>query len=163
MNMSGLGAIAVLEACKGVLALLVAVAVHVLAGTNLHQEALNLFAYFHLASNNHYVEMSLRGIDKITHSGLTVVTAIAIGYALIRFIESYGLWHRMRWTEWFAFLSGAVYLPFEIYEVIKDQNAITIGVLAINLVVVGYMYFVLKTGSRKHKPKEDESGVSASV
>lgn len=163
MNVSGLGVIAVLEACKGVLALLVAVGVHALAGVDLHQVALNVFAYLHLAASNHYVEMSLHSIDKITNSGLTMVTTIALGYALIRFIESYGLWHQMRWTEWFAFLSGAVYLPFEIYEVVNDQNAITIGVLVINLVVVSYMYYVLKSGSGKHAPKESVSQVSHSL
>ncbi|REG86580.1 DUF2127 domain-containing protein [Marinomonas pollencensis] len=160
MNLSGLGAIAVLEAFKGVLAVLVAIGVHALAGVDLHQEAVNMFAYFHLAATNHYAVLALHSIDKINHSGLTLVTMVALGYALIRFIEAYGLWHRMRWTEWFAFLSGAVYLPFEIYEVIKDQNVITLGVLGINIVVVSYMYWVLKAGTNKHLATDTEASLS---
>lgn len=160
MKFSGLRAIATMEALKGVLALLVAIGVHALAGVNLHAEAIKLFEKYHVSIQNHYVEMFLNSLDKITNSGLTVVTILAIGYAMIRFVEAYGLWHYMRWTEWFAFLSGAIYLPFEIYEVFKDPNLITFGVLGINILVVSYMYYILKTGGGKHAQLAKDAMVS---
>ncbi|MFT6978268.1 MAG: uncharacterized membrane protein (DUF2068 family) [Shewanella psychromarinicola] len=61
----------------------------------------------------------------------------------MRFIEAYGLWHNMRWTQWFALLSGAIYLPFEFYEMMSHFSLLSVIVLLINLVVVMYMYFVL--------------------
>jgi len=154
MKFSGLGVIAVLEACKGILALLIAVGLHALAGVNLHQETVQFFDYLHISPTNHYVDLAVQSVDKVTHTGLTVVTIIALGYAVIRFIEAYGLWHQLRWTEWFAFISGTIYLPFEVYELLQDANVITFGVLGINLTIVGYMYFVLKSGSGKHKIKK---------
>ncbi len=34
-------------------------------------------------------------------------------------LESYGLWFAKRWAEWFALLSGSVYLPVELYGLLK--------------------------------------------
>jgi uncharacterized membrane protein (DUF2068 family) len=67
----------------------------------------------------------------------------AAAYTLIRFIEAYGLWHNLRWTQWFALVSGAIYLPLELYEVVNHFNLMSVVVLIINLLVVGYMYLVL--------------------
>ena len=40
----------------------------------------------------------------------------ALTYSAIRFTEAYGLWRERRWAEWLSAVSGAIYLPFEIYE-----------------------------------------------
>jgi uncharacterized membrane protein (DUF2068 family) len=42
-----------------------------------------------------------------------------------------------------ALLSGAIYLPFEFYEMMSPFSLLSVIVLLINLVVVMYMYFVL--------------------
>ena len=150
MNFSGLRAIAMMEALKGVLALLVAVGVHALAGVDLHAKAQKFLEQYHVSTHNHHVASVLHSLDRIPNSGLMVVTLIAVSYAMIRFVEAYGLWHYMRWTEWFTFLSGAIYLPFEIYEVCKDANSVTLSVLGINIAAVSYLYYILKTGGEQH-------------
>lgn len=150
MKFSGLKTIASLEALKGVAAVLVAIGIHVLEGVDLHAQVLSLMTSLHWNENGHYAQMLLHSVDGLTRSSFTLVTVVAIFYALVRFVESYGLWHEMRWTEWFAFLSGAVYLPFELYGIFKDPNLVTGGVLVINLIVVGYMYTILK----KHPDKK---------
>lgn len=158
MKFSGLKTIAFLEALKGAAALLLAIGIHILEGINLHVEVLKLLTHLHWNADGHYAQMLLHAVDGLTHSSFTLVTVIAVFYALVRFVEAYGLWHEMRWTEWFAFLSGAVYLPFEFYEIIKDPNLVTGAVLGINLIVVAYMYTILKKhpdgkkhpGGKKH-------------
>ena len=70
---------------------------------------------------------------------------IAIGgfaYALIRFAEAYGLWHAKVWAEWFALISGCLYLPLEIFELLKHANLFKWSVLAINLIVVIYIALI---------------------
>ncbi len=51
------------------------------------------------------------------------------------------MWHGMVWTEWFAFISGTIYLPFEIYEMIVNFNVLSVGVFAINVAVGRYEEF----------------------
>ena len=69
---------------------------------------------------------------------------------MLRFVEGYGLWFARAWAEWIALISGSLYLPFEIYKVIHRQTALHIGILVVNLAIVVYMAYLLKTGKSNH-------------
>jgi len=90
----------------------------------------------------------------VSDKRIVTFACIAFGYALIRFIEAYGLWHARAWAEWFAIISGSAYLPWEIVEVVKHpHHVIRWIVLLINIIVVLYMVYVrwdtLKEGKRE--------------
>jgi uncharacterized membrane protein (DUF2068 family) len=68
-----------------------------------------------------------------------LLAALAATYGLVRFIEAYGLWHGRRWAEWFAAVSGAIYIPFELYELLQGINWLSLGALVVNVLVVGLM------------------------
>jgi uncharacterized membrane protein (DUF2068 family) len=68
-----------------------------------------------------------------------VVALGALLYSSVRFVEAWGLWHRRVWAEWFALLSGALYLPWELMRVAEKTTWERIAVLAINLVIILYM------------------------
>ncbi|WP_350979251.1 DUF2127 domain-containing protein [Shewanella sp. AC34-MNA-CIBAN-0136] len=139
----GVRAIAMLEASKGVLALLVAIGLHAYAGANLSVLATQWVTHLHLNPASHYPSIFIAAIGSVSQSSLTLLALGAAAYTLVRFIEAYGLWHNMRWTQWFALFSGAIYLPFELYEMMSHFSLLSVIVLLINLVVVIYMYFVL--------------------
>jgi uncharacterized membrane protein (DUF2068 family) len=80
---------------------------------------------------------------------LWMLAALAMAYALLRFIEAYGLWRGRRWAEWIAAVSGAIYVPAEIYELARRMTAVRIGALVLNAVVVAYMVYVLAQQSRR--------------
>ena len=75
---------------------------------------------------------------------LRFLELLALLYSAMRFVEAFGLWFGMRWAEWFALLSGSVYLPFELYELSKGFTWLKIGLLTINLLIVLYMAIVLR-------------------
>jgi len=81
---------------------------------------------------------------------LWAVAATALAYSILRFAEAYGLWYAKAWAEWIALVSGALYLPFEIYKLVHRLSTFHIAVLAVNLAVVLYMAYVLKTGGSLH-------------
>ncbi|MGS0680542.1 DUF2127 domain-containing protein [Shewanella sp. 125m-7] len=140
----GLKAVSVLEASKGVLSLLVVFGLHRLAGENIQQFVELLLSHSHLNPANHLVQEAIAEAGKVTASNISFVIFGALVYAAVRFIEAYGLWHSLVWTEWFALLSGGIYLPFEAYEMFTKPSLLTAAVLVINLVVVGYMYRIIK-------------------
>ena len=144
---NGLKAISVLEATKGVISVLVVFGLHKLAGQDIQMVVEELLRHSHLNPANHLVQEVVTQAGKVTEANINFVIAGALLYAGVRFIEAYGLWRSLVWTEWFALLSGGIYLPFEAYELFTKPNLITAAVLTINLVVVGYMYRVIK-----HKP-----------
>jgi uncharacterized membrane protein (DUF2068 family) len=135
----GLKAVAILEATKGILALLVGFGLHILAGENIQMVAEAIVSHLHLNPTSELPSIFIHAASTITDSNIKIFTIAAIFYALVRFIEAYGLWRHYIWVEWFAFLSGAVYLPFEIYEIVTHMSNLAIAMFLINIVVVGYM------------------------
>jgi uncharacterized membrane protein (DUF2068 family) len=77
-----------------------------------------------------------------------LIAGLAAAYSLVRFFEAYGLWFARRWAEWFAALSGAIYVPFEVYELAHRASWLKFSALVINLVIVGYMAWVLSESRR---------------
>lgn len=144
----GLRTVALLEASKGVVSLIVGLGIHKLAGKNIQDIFESLLSHLPLNPESRLSGMMMEEAGKLASVNLTLIEAGAMLYAVVRFIEAYGLWNEFLWTEWFALLSGGIYLPFEIYEVIHNPGAISVGVLLINLIVVGYMYVIIR--EKKH-------------
>ncbi len=69
--------------------------------------------------------------------GLLVLLA-----AVSRLAEAYGLWRARPWGEWIALVSGAVYLPFEIYKVASRVTILHVTILLINLAIVAFMFYL---------------------
>ncbi len=152
-SVHGLKVVATLEASKGIATLLVCFGLYQLAGYDLQLLILHLASDLRLSPSNHYLESVLDEAGRVTPDNLYMIIAIGTLYAAIRFIESYGLFRGYLWTEWFALVSGAVYLPFEFYEFIKHTNLLSGAVLIINLVVVVYMYNLIMV-SKADKPEQ---------
>tara|TARA_R110000868_G_scaffold196920_1_gene442985 strand:- start:2777 stop:3250 length:474 start_codon:yes stop_codon:yes gene_type:complete len=146
-NSGGLKLIAILEATKGLFALLVGLGVHELASKDLQQFAERLVGHLHLNPASHYPGVFIHALGAVKDSNLVFIAIGALAYGVVRFIEAYGLWRGYRWTEWFALLSGAVYMPFEVYEAFTHTSLISLLVLVINAFIILYM---LKVVMKKH-------------
>jgi uncharacterized membrane protein (DUF2068 family) len=55
---------------------------------------------------------------------------------VVRFAEAYGLWFHQQWAEWFGFLTGGMYIPLELYEMLHGVTWIKLTILIVNLVIV---------------------------
>lgn len=134
------------EAGKGVLVFSLAL----LLSTFVHRDLPGIVAEFrtrwHLDPSGHIPELAKMLMHDLTGSRLHLLILLAAIYALMRFVEAYGLWFEKRWAEWFALVSGGVYLPVEIYELAKGFSWLKMGVFGINLVIVGYMTMLLFRG-----------------
>lgn len=139
----GVRAVALLEATKGALVVLVGFGVMSLIHTDLEAVAEELVAHLHLNPDGHYSRIFLELVANLSSSRLWMVAGAAFLYASLRFIEAYGLWRQRAWAEWFAVLSGAIYIPFELYELIKGVSSLKLMTLAINLIIVAYIGRVL--------------------
>src|SRR5690348_15547066 len=93
---------------------------------------------------------------RMEDSHLLALAGLAALYSLVRFIEAYGLWFERRWAEWLAALSGGIYIPLEIYELIIRATWLKFAALVINLVVVAYMVWLLTETIRKRHLAQKE-------
>jgi uncharacterized membrane protein (DUF2068 family) len=109
-----------------------------------------LIRHLHLDPAGHYAKLFITTMAQESDSQLMAFAAFAALHAAVRFAEAYGLWHERRWAEWLAALSGGVYIPIEIYELIHRVTWLRSTTLVVNALIVAYMVRLL-TEKRRHR------------
>jgi len=141
---AGLRAVALVEALKGVLALVIAYVLIVLIRRDVDFEdaAEHLLFFFHIGLKHRLSQQFLKAADKMSDTSIALIVSIAIAYATLRFLEGYGLWRQRVWAEWLAIVSGCIYLPFEIYKLVRHPNELHWVIFIVNVLVVLYIGWV---------------------
>jgi len=156
----GLRAVAVFEAAKGTVVLLAGFGLLSLMDRDLETFVEQLVAHLHLNPAKGYPRIFLDAAANITNTRLLWLAAFALLYAAIRWVEAYGLWLEKRWAEWLAVLSGAIYVPAELYELARGANALKFLLLGINICIVAYMIRALRrTRHDRLNARDPEAGV----
>jgi uncharacterized membrane protein (DUF2068 family) len=138
----GIRAVASIEALKGAVVLIAGFGLLALVHHDLQTVAEDLVRLSHLNPARHYPRVFIEAASNINDSRLRLFAGLALVYSCVRFIEAYGLWRIRAWAEWFAILSGGVYLPVEIYELIEHATCLKGFVLFINAVIVAYLLYI---------------------
>lgn len=138
---TGLRAIATVEALKGIAVLLLGV-ILVFVHTHVEDFTQNVLFHLHIDTDETFGHAIMAAAAKLSDARLATILAAAAVYASVRFIEAWGLWYRRVWAEWFALLSGALYLPWEILRIVERITWDRVGLLVVNVVIVVYMLFV---------------------
>jgi uncharacterized membrane protein (DUF2068 family) len=135
---AGLRTVAVFESVKG-LAVIVLAGALIVYHDHIEDFAEDLLYNLHVDFDRRWAQAFMRGASRLSDTRLWTILAIAFSYAAVRFVEAWGLWNRRVWAEWFALLSGTLYLPLEILKVAERASWERVGVLAVNLVIILYM------------------------
>ncbi len=146
-------AVAIFELVKGGLLLVAGFGGLALLHQDTRALAVELVGRFHLNPEHRYADIFIRAASQVTDTKLWLWAAFAAAYAVFRFVEGYGLWHERPWAEWLALVSGGIYLPVEIYEVIHKVTWVRVTVLVANLAVVALMALVLLRRKRTSTAK----------
>jgi uncharacterized membrane protein (DUF2068 family) len=144
-----LRSVAIFEALKGGLVLVAGFGLLSFLGRDTELLAERIVHHLHLDPLHRYPRIFIHAMSELTNTNLWLLAGFAALYATIRFVEAYGLWHVRRWAEWLAALSGGVYLPVEIYEVMHRVSWLKTATLVSNLVVVAYMAWLLTEARRR--------------
>lgn len=149
--------IAVFEAFKGAAVLIAGFGLLSFIGRDAQAFAERLVHRMHLDPANRYPEIFIHAMSDLTNRRLWLMAGFAALYATVRFAEAYGLWHGRRWAEWFAALSGSIYVPVEIYELARKFSWLKLTALVLNLLVVVYMVWLLTESLRRRAPAEKKA------
>jgi uncharacterized membrane protein (DUF2068 family) len=134
-----LRAVALFEALKGAVVLLAGTGLLALLHRDVHALAASLVAHTHLNPASRYPAVFLDLANRLTDPHLQRLALGAFAYALLRFVEAYGLLRQRAWAEALAAFSGAVYVPFELQELARRPSWLAAALLLLNLLVVGLM------------------------
>ncbi len=145
-----LRAVASLELAKGILALCGAISLLTLMHRDPWDLVDDFLTFFHINPDHRLAQLLFDWADQVTETKLIWIAVLATVYAILRFVESYGLWKARVWAEWLALVSGGMYLPIEVYEITRKPNWFRVGILLVNLGVVLYMGY-LRVSDRHHR------------
>jgi uncharacterized membrane protein (DUF2068 family) len=148
--------VAVFEALKGLVVLLAGFGLLHFVHRDLQSTAEELVRHSHLNPAHHYPRIFIEAASRTSSSRIRLLAAMAFLYSTVRFVEAYGLWYLKAWAEWFAIISGSIYVPIEIYELAKHATLVRATVLIVNLAIVVYLVYVRWTNLRR-KSKQNRT------
>ena len=145
------------EALKGALVFSAGFGLLSLVHRDLQAMAERLVRHSHLNPAHHYPRIFIQAASHTNDARLRHLAALAFLYAAVRFVEAYGLWRMRVWAEWFAIISGSVYLPVEIYEIFRRATWIRGLILLTNLLIVAYLLEVRFLSHRRARAAHSPS------
>lgn len=158
---SGIRAIAIYEAAKGLIGLLAGFGLLSLINRDLVDFAEDLIGFLHLNSEGRLAHRIVETIAKLNPSNIKIFFVLALIYATKQLVEAYGLWRLRAWAEWVAILSGLIYIPVEIYELIHKPTFTRAAILIFNIGIVIYLYSFRK--EQKHETEIVENELQATA
>lgn len=142
-RLRGVRVVAGFEAAKGLLVLLAGFGLFAFVHESAQHAAEELVSHLHLNPASRFPHIFVDLAGHLGNRALWVLAVMACSYAALRFAEAYGLWTHRRWAEWLAAVSGGIYLPMEIYELVQRATALKAVLIILNACIVAYMAYVL--------------------
>jgi uncharacterized membrane protein (DUF2068 family) len=149
-HIKGVRTVATIEFVKGAIVVLAGLGVFSMRHRDIWGVAESLLEFLHVNPHHHSVGVFIELVSRVSDVRLWKLAVLAGVYAILRFIEAYGLWFVRAWAEWLAFASGAIYVPFEVADMIRRPSVIGALILLINLAIVLYMLSLRLEARRKH-------------
>ena len=128
--------IAVWEAVKGALVIVAAAVALKFLRLDADHTIDVIVDHLHLDPAGHTSRILNQAADNLTDTRLVLIAAGAIAYALIRFVEAYGLWFQKRWGWLLGIASAGLYLPVEIIDIVRHLSRTNVGLFAINVLII---------------------------
>jgi uncharacterized membrane protein (DUF2068 family) len=131
--------IALFKLLKGVLLIAVGVAALKLLHTDVASLVESWVAVLGLDQNSRFVGRALSTAAALTPNRVRDLIVGSFLYGGLFLTEGTGLWLLKRWAMWFTVIITGSFLPLEIYELTRHPSAGKVGLLAVNLALVGYL------------------------
>ena len=125
---------------KGIGALLLALGVYSLRDNNLPDEFDRLVAFLHVDPDNKFVSELADRVAQITPTNLNWVVILSVVYSLFIMLQAFGLMFRVKWIVWLVIGESAFFLPIELLELIHKPSWVKVLVIAVNVLIVWYLY-----------------------
>jgi uncharacterized membrane protein (DUF2068 family) len=101
-----------------------------------------------LDPGNRYVGRALQKAGNLTPNKIKSLGVVSFTYAGLFLTEGIGLWLVKRWAEWFSVIITSSLVPVAIYEIYRHPSPIKILVVLVNIAVVGYLIYRIRSERR---------------
>ena len=136
---------------KGILLIFVGIGAFKMIHSDITDIATHLVIKFGLDPGGRYVGKLLLGAANLTPDKIRDVGVGSFLYAALFLTEGIGLSMAKRWAEWFSVIITSSLVPFEIYEIHRHSTLVKFGALLVNLAVVAYLVYRIRTDDAASK------------
>ena len=140
----GLLLIGVFKLAKAVFFFLLGIGALHLLHKNLGDEAMRMATSLRLDPEGRLVALLTTKVDLVDIKHLREIGAFTFAYAGVALVEGVGLLMEKIWAEYLTLSLTVVFLPWELFELIREATLFRVGLLLINLIVLAYLLWLLR-------------------
>lgn len=150
-------AIAIFKLIKASLMILVGVGAIRYMHRDIADSLTRLLRHMRADPDNRFLHALIQKLTGVSPRKLEYLSIGTFIYAAIFLTEGVGLLLRKQWAEWLTIVSGALLIPFEIYEFIQRPRVIRFVVLVVNIAIVVYLVIYVRRKQAAMSRAESES------
>lgn len=136
---TGLYTVIAIKLGKGLLLLALALGIYSLLGDNLAREYDELLHWLRQNPEHDFWAAVGAKIETLSPGVITSVASGTLLYAVLLFVESFGLFLRAAWAAWLAISETAFFIPIEVFELVRDFRFGIALLMAVNALMVWYL------------------------
>ncbi len=111
---------------------------------DLGEVAMRLAQIMHRDPEGHFVTFLMSQVDRIDAHRLREIGVATFAYSALALTEGVGLMMEKVWAEYLTLSLTVMFLPWELFELIRDPNWIRLALLLANLAVLAYLMWLLR-------------------
>src|ERR1035441_3391032 len=150
-HIKGVRTVATVEFTKGIVVVLAGLGAFSMRHKDIWGVAESFLEFFHVNPYHHYVGVFIDLVSRISDVRLWKIALVASIYAILGFVEAFGLWYALPGAEWMAAITGGIYIPFEAADLIRRVTWFRLLVLVINSAIVLYMLYLRFDAEEKRR------------
>lgn len=104
-----------------------------------------------LDPGNRFLDLAMEKAARVSPGQVKKLGLGRFLYAGMFLSEGTGLWLRKRWGEWLTVIITSSLVPIEIYEIYRHFSYAKVMVLALNVAIVLYLIYHLRTAGETHR------------
>jgi uncharacterized membrane protein (DUF2068 family) len=129
-------------------------AIHLLH-KDLGDEVMRLATALKFDPESKFVTLLLDKVDLIDAHRLKQISLATFGYSALALTEGIGLMLEKVWAEYLTLILTVSFLPWELFELGRHPNWFRLSLLLINLLVLGYLVWLLRKKKVSHSLQSD--------
>jgi Predicted membrane protein len=147
----GLFLIGIFKLAKGALVLALVIGVFKLINKDVDGLFLELISKLHINAEHRFIQNILFHLSLIDNHTLEAISTVGLVFASLLLTEGFGLLFQKLWAEFLTVAETAIFIPFEIFEIMRRATVTRFTVLLINIGIVIYLLFLIlrKSNARK--------------
>lgn len=96
-------------------------------------------ANLNLDKDNRLIHSAIEHAGTLSSGTVLGIGAFVFAIGVVNNVEAIGLHYRQRWAEWLTVVATGVFIPFELYEVLRSISVLKVVILVINIAIVYYL------------------------